>query len=99
MKQQRDTYLKRTGDDAGTLLRAYGCGPSHFHWLIWRIKECERMTPYYEAGGITIYNADYREVLPGLRPAFDCLLTDPPYATTNLSWDKPIDWPFFWTEI
>ena len=28
----------------------------------------------------------------------DLLLTDPPYATTNLAWDKPIDWPAFWGE-
>ena len=34
--------------------------------------------PYYDEGGITIYNADCRQVLPFL-PAFDLLLTDPPY--------------------
>jgi hypothetical protein len=26
------------------------------------------------------------------------LITDPPYATTNISWDKPVDWPAFWPE-
>ena len=35
--------------------------------------------PYYESGGITIYNADCRQVLPFLR-RFDLLLTDPPYG-------------------
>jgi DNA modification methylase len=35
--------------------------------------------PYYEHGGITIYNADCREVLPELG-RFDLLLTDPPYG-------------------
>lgn len=36
-------------------------------------------TPYYEADGITIYNADCRKVLPWL-DRFDLLLTDPPYG-------------------
>jgi DNA modification methylase len=36
-------------------------------------------TPYYDEGGITIYNADCRQVLPFL-PKFDLLLTDPPYG-------------------
>jgi DNA modification methylase len=35
--------------------------------------------PYYEADGITIYNADCREVLPYL-PKVDLVLTDPPYG-------------------
>lgn len=35
--------------------------------------------PYYSKNGITIYNADCREVLP-LLPKFDLLLTDPPYG-------------------
>ena len=35
--------------------------------------------PYYDEGGITIYNADCRQVLPFLR-GFDLLLTDPPYG-------------------
>src|SRR5581483_7769462 len=37
------------------------------------------MTPYYEAGGITIYHADCRDVLPAL-VAVDHVITDPPYA-------------------
>ena len=36
------------------------------------------MTPYYEHAGITIYNCDCREILPGLEPV-DLVLTDPPY--------------------
>ena len=34
--------------------------------------------PYYDRDGITIYNADCREVLPQLGK-FDCVITDPPY--------------------
>jgi DNA modification methylase len=37
------------------------------------------MKPYYQHGGITIYNADCRLVLPTL-PKCDLLLTDPPYG-------------------
>ena len=36
------------------------------------------MKPYYEEDGITIYNADCREILPSL-PKADLVLTDPPY--------------------
>lgn len=35
--------------------------------------------PYYEEAGITIYNADCREVLPYL-PKVSLVLTDPPYG-------------------
>lgn len=37
------------------------------------------MKPYYDAGGITIYVADCREVLPSVEPV-DLLLCDPPYG-------------------
>ncbi len=37
------------------------------------------MEPIYDQDGITIYNADCRDVLPAL-PKFDLLLTDPPYG-------------------
>jgi 16S rRNA G966 N2-methylase RsmD len=36
--------------------------------------------PYYDEGGVTIYNGDCREMLPML-PAVDLVLTDPPYST------------------
>ena len=35
------------------------------------------LAPYYEHGGITIYHADAREILPRLQRC-DLLLTDPP---------------------
>ena len=43
------------------------------------------MNPYYEHGGITIYNCDCRDVIEGMSPhfgdkMFDLLLTDPPYG-------------------
>ena len=36
-------------------------------------------TPYYNEGGITIYHADCRDILPHL-PKVDLVLTDPPYG-------------------
>jgi len=37
------------------------------------------MKPYYEHGGITIYNGDCREILPSI-PAADVTISDPPYS-------------------
>ncbi len=55
------------------------------------------MKPYYEDGSVTIYHADWQEVLPQIKSqSVNLLLTDPPYATTNLEWDKPVDWRLFW---
>lgn len=68
------------------------------------------MQPYYDKDGITIYNADCREVLPQLG-TFDLLLTDPPYGIGDRmqggtwgakqkyadfrEWDQsPDDWTF-----
>lgn len=42
--------------------------------------------PYYNEDGITIYNADYRDVLGQLEPV-DLVLTDPPYGV--MLGDKP----------
>ncbi len=37
--------------------------------------------PYYDKGGITIYHADCRDILPLLEPGgVDLVLTDPPYG-------------------
>jgi site-specific DNA-methyltransferase (adenine-specific) len=38
------------------------------------------MKPYYEHGGVTIYHADCRDLLPDLWFGVDLLLTDPPYG-------------------
>jgi site-specific DNA-methyltransferase (adenine-specific) len=57
------------------------------------------MRPYYDRDGITLYCGVYRDVLPELKQKFALLLTDPPYGTTSLEWDKPADWPFFWQEV
>lgn len=57
------------------------------------------MKPYYESGDIQIFCGDYRDVIPGIkRSHVGLLLTDPPYGTTQLEWDDPIDWPSFWVE-
>ena len=42
------------------------------------------MTPYYDEGGITIYHADCRDVLPKLEAgSVDLVLTDPPYGINH----------------
>lgn len=55
------------------------------------------MKPYYEEPNIKLFHGSWQDVLPTFKPkSVDLLLTDPPYATTNLAWDKPVDWPMFW---
>lgn len=53
------------------------------------------MQPTYDHAGITIYQADCREILPTLTAgSFDLVLTDPPYGSTSLAWDTPVaEWP------
>lgn len=52
-----------------------------------------------EIGNQTLHLNRWEEILPTLRSnSVDLLLTDPPYATTNLKWDKPVDWKAFWEE-
>lgn len=49
--------------------------------------------PFYDADGITLYHGDCRDIVPQLQ-AFDAIIADPPYAETDLEWDKwPAGWP------
>lgn len=51
------------------------------------------MTPYYQDETVTIYHADFREVLPTLTPPH-LTVADPPYGQTSLAWDRWVDdWP------
>lgn len=50
------------------------------------------MTPYYDHGGITIYHADCRDLLPHLGK-FDLLLTDPPFDFGHYATDVAPDIP------
>lgn len=54
--------------------------------------------PYYERNGIVLYCGDYREIVPGLADnSVGALVSDPPYNTTCLAFDKtPVDWHEFW---
>lgn len=38
-----------------------------------------RLTPYYDAGGITLYHGDCLDILPSLAGPVDHTITDPPY--------------------
>lgn len=53
------------------------------------------MTPFYERGGVTIWNQDCRDVLPGLQAGSATLVvTDPPYGVDKAAWDGVF--PTFW---
>jgi site-specific DNA-methyltransferase (adenine-specific) len=55
------------------------------------------MVPYYDEGGITIFHADCRDVLPTVAAgSVDLVCVDPPYGTTQLDWDTPLSWPELW---
>ena len=60
------------------------------------MSETEKMKPYYDHKGITIWHGDCREILPTL-PKVDLVLTDPPYGIDytpiNKKWDgSKNDW-------
>ena len=42
-------------------------------------KAKDKMQPYYDHAGITIYHGDCREIVPRLKPV-DIVITDPPYG-------------------
>lgn len=47
-----------------------------------------------------LFLSKWQDILPNLADqSVDLLLTDPPYATTGIKWDKPVDWTSFWIEI
>ena len=46
--------------------------------------------PYYDEGGITIYHADCRDILPHL-PKVDLVLTDPPYPNNAGHFDEYVE--------
>lgn len=50
--------------------------------------------PYFDDGTVQMYLGDSREILPALGVRADCVVTDPPYGETALSWDRwPDGWP------
>jgi site-specific DNA-methyltransferase (adenine-specific) len=55
----------------------------------------EGIKPYYERDGITIFNADCRDVLPLIAHHYiDLLVADPPYGFRKADWDSAFqtDW-------
>lgn len=42
----------------------------------------------YDNSGIELWCGDYRDYLQKYSPRFDCVVTDPPYGITALSWDR-----------
>jgi site-specific DNA-methyltransferase (adenine-specific) len=52
--------------------------------------------PYYADASVTLYHGDCREVLPALAVRPDCVVADPPYGETALTWDR---WPEWWPAV
>jgi DNA modification methylase len=49
---------------------------------------------------VSLFQGRCEEVLPALPDAsVDTLITDPPYALTDLAWDKKFDLAFFWQQV
>jgi len=49
---------------------------------------------------IDLYNDDCLNIFPSIPDqSIDMILTDPPYETTNLSWDSMIDFNKLWPEL
>jgi len=47
---------------------------------------------------VELYHGDCLEIMPTLGMV-DAVITDPPYGTTAIEWDRPIDLTRFWEEI
>ena len=57
------------------------------------------MKPYYDQGGITIYNGDCLEIMPTLPDkSIDMILCDLPYGMTACKWDTVIPFDALWRE-
>jgi site-specific DNA-methyltransferase (adenine-specific) len=50
---------------------------------------------YYTDDYVQLFLGDCREVLPALGVTADCVVADPPYGETSLSWDR---WPDGWLD-
>ena len=60
----------------------------------------DNAAPYYQDATTTLYLGDMREVVPALGIEPDCVVTDPPYGETSLSWDRwPTGWPGLIAEV
>jgi len=53
------------------------------------------ITPYFQDEHFTLYQGDFRTILPQLDTLdVDLVVTDPPYGETSLAWDRwPAGWP------
>lgn len=51
---------------------------------------------YYEDDQVTLHLGDCRELVPALGLTADCVIADPPYQETSLTWDR---WPDGWPKV
>lgn len=54
------------------------------------------MNPYYVDESVTLWHGDCREIVPALDVRPDCVVADPPYGETSLTWDR---WPERWPAV
>jgi site-specific DNA-methyltransferase (adenine-specific) len=56
--------------------------------------------PYYSDGSCVLYAGDYRDCIESVGDhSVDLVLSDPPYGTTALDWDKKVELSVLWTQI
>lgn len=57
-------------------------------------------TIYYQDPSVTLWHGRCEDVLPTLAAgSIDLVLTDPPYGTTQLAWDKAPDLAWMWAAL
>lgn len=57
------------------------------------------MKAYHETENGILYCGDYLDIVPNLSTQADLVLTDPPYGTTAIKWDIPLNLTQFWEYI
>lgn len=57
------------------------------------------VTPYYQDGAVTLYNADYLQAMAGIAAeSVGMMLADLPYGETRNEWDVEVSLPDLWRE-
>jgi site-specific DNA-methyltransferase (adenine-specific) len=60
----------------------------------------EKVKPFYKDENTILYHADcFKLHYEQLNIQADMVMTDPPYGTTQQSWDERVEWPQFWCMV
>ena len=63
-----------------------------------KVKQRNRVEPYYENKNGKLYHGDCLDIMPGLETV-DMVLTDPPYGTTSCEWDIVTPFAPMWEQL